>query len=36
MYASTKLLQRSDIYLLKKSKQPDHLLTLLGKQRPPE
>lgn len=36
MYSSTKLLQRSDIYLLKKSKQPDHLLTLLGKQRPCE
>lgn len=36
MYSSTKLLQRSDIYLVKKSKQPDHLLNLIGKQRPPE
>ena len=36
MYSSTKLLQRSDIYLVKKSKQPDHLLSLLIKQRPQE
>lgn len=36
MYSSTKLLQRSDIYLMKKSKQPDHLLNLISKQRPTE
>jgi hypothetical protein len=36
MYSSTRLLQRSDIYLMKKSKQPDHLLALLGKQRSAE
>jgi hypothetical protein len=36
MYSSTKLLQRSDIYLVKKSKQPDHLLNLISKHRPTE
>lgn len=35
MYSSTKLLQRSEIYLVKKSKEPDHLLTLLSKHRNP-
>jgi hypothetical protein len=34
MYSSTKLLQRSEIYLVKKSKEPDHLLTLLSKYNP--
>ena len=36
MYSSTKLLQRSDIYLVKKSKQPDHLLNLISKHGPTE
>lgn len=33
MYNSTKLLQRSEIYLIKKSKEPDHLIQLLKKNR---
>lgn len=29
MYTNTKLLQKSDIYLVKKGKEPDHLLNLV-------